>query len=96
VEQRIAQDDEHARLIYEAMAYQIAKEVGLMSTVLCGRVDAIVLTGSLAYSSMLVSWIRERVEWIAPVHVYPGQDEMVALAQGALRILRGAEEAKEY
>ena len=96
VERRIAQGDEHARLVYEAMAYQIAKETGLMSTVLKGQVDAIVLTGNLAHSTMLVSWIRERVEWIAPVLVYPGQDEMLAMAQGVLRVLRGEQEAKEY
>lgn len=96
VEQRIGRGDEHARLIYEAMAYQIAKEIGLMSTVLYGQVHAIVLTGNLAYSTMLVSWIRQRVDWIAPVYVYPGQDEMLALAQGALRVLRGVEEVKEY
>jgi butyrate kinase len=96
VEKRIAQGDEHARLIYEALAYQIAKEIGLMATVLKGQVDAIVLTGGLAHSSMLVGWIRERVEWIAPLLVYPGQDEMLAMTQGALRVLRGEEQAKEY
>mgnify|MGYP005840835983 CR=1 FL=1 len=96
VEKRITQGDEHARLIYEAMAYQIAKEIGLMATVLKGRVDAIVLTGGLAHSSMLVGWIRERVEWIAPVLVYPGQDEMLAMVQGVLRVLRREEEAREY
>jgi len=96
VERRIAQGDEHARLIYEAMAYQIAKEIGLMATVLKGRVDAIVLTGGLAHSSVLVPWIRERVDWIAPLVVYPGQDEMLAMAQGVLRVLRGDEKAKEY
>jgi len=96
VEERVARGDEHARLIYEAMAYQIAKEIGLMSTVLFGQVDAIVLTGNLAHSSMLVSWIRERVDWIASVHVYPGQDEMLALTQGALRVLSGEEKVKEY
>jgi len=96
VEKRIAGGDEHARLIYEAMAYQIAKEIGLMATVLKGKVDATVLTGGLARSSMLVSWIRERVEWIAPLIVYPGEDEMLAMVQGALRVLRGEEEAKEY
>jgi butyrate kinase len=96
VEKRIAQGDEHARLIYEAMAYQIAKEIGLMATVLKGQVDAVVLTGGLVHSSMLVGWIRERVEWIAPLLVYPGQNEMLAMAQGALRVLRGEEQAKEY
>ncbi|MGQ9584605.1 MAG: butyrate kinase [Anaerolineae bacterium] len=96
VEQRIAAGDDHARLIYEAMAYQIAKEIGAMATVLKGEVDAIVLTGGLAHSEMLVGWIRERVGWIAPVLVYPGEDEMLAMAQGALRVLRGEEEAHEY
>jgi len=96
VERRIAKGDEHARLIYEAMAYQIAKEIGLMATVLKGEVDAIVLTGGLAYSEMLVGWIRERVAWIAPLLVYPGEDEMLAMAQGALRVLRGEELAREY
>ncbi len=96
VERRIAAGDPHARLIYEAMAYQIAKEVGLMSTVLKGRPDAIVLTGALAHSQMLLAWIRERVEWIAPLLVYPGADEMLAMAQGALRVLHREEEAREY
>ncbi|MGQ9626109.1 MAG: butyrate kinase [Anaerolineae bacterium] len=96
VERRIAQGDEHARLVYEAMAYQIAKEIGLMATVLKGEVDAIVLTGGLAHSEMLVGWIRERVEWIAPVLVYPGENEMLAMAQGVLRVLRGEEKAKDY
>ncbi|MBC7234496.1 MAG: butyrate kinase [Chloroflexi bacterium] len=111
VERRIAAGDEHARLIYEAMAYQIAKEIGLMATVLAqgsGRdaeaktcksqspVHAVVLTGNLAHSQVLVAWIRERTAWIAPVLVFPGQMEMLAMAQGALRVLRGEEKAKEY
>jgi butyrate kinase len=96
VEERIAAGDQHASLVYEAMAYQIAKEIGLMATVLKGDVDAVVLTGGLARSSMLTSWIRERVEWIAPVTIYPGEDEMLSLATGALRVLRGQEAAKEY
>ncbi len=96
VERRIEAGDEHARLIYEAMAYQIAKEIGLMATVLKGDVDAIVLTGGMARSEMLVSWIVERVEWIAVVMIYPGEDEMLAMAQGALRVLRGEEKAQDY
>jgi butyrate kinase len=96
VERRIAAGDDHARLIYEAMAYQIAKEIGLMATVLYGDVQGVVLTGGLAHSQMLVTWIRERVAWIAPVLVFPGQEEMLAMAQGALRVLRGEEEAQEY
>ncbi|MHB0857013.1 MAG: butyrate kinase [Anaerolineae bacterium] len=96
VERRIAEGDAQARLVLEAMAYQIAKEIGLMATVLKGDVQAIVLTGGLAYSQTLVDWIQERVAWIAPVRIYPGQMEMPALAQGALRVLRGEEEPKEY
>jgi butyrate kinase len=96
VERRIAEGDVHARLIYEAMAYQIAKEIGAMATVLRGQLDAIVITGGLAHSEMLLDWIRERVAWIAPILLYPGEDEMLALAQGALRVLRGEEEALIY
>jgi len=96
VERRIAAGDSHARLVYEAMAYQIAKEIGAMATVLNGEVDAIVLTGGVAHSEMIVGWIRERVAWIASLLVYPGEDEMLALVQGVLRVLRGEEEAREY
>jgi butyrate kinase len=96
VERRIGSGDAHARLIYEAMAYQIAKEVGLMATTLKGRVDAIYLTGGLAHSKLLIDWIVDRTAWIAPILVYPGEDEMLALAQGALRILKNEETAKEY
>ncbi len=96
VEARIEAGDARARLIYEAMAYQIAKEISAMATVLKGRVDAIVLTGGLAHSKMLLAWIKERVSWIAPVLAYPGEDEMLALAQGALRVLQGEERAKVY
>jgi len=96
VEQRIAAGDEHARLIYEAMAYQIAKEIGLMATVIKGDVDAIVITGNLAHSDMLLNWLQERVAWIAPIMVYPGEDEMLSMAQGALRVLRGAETPLTY
>jgi len=96
VEKRIEAGDEHARLIYEAMAYQIAKEIGAMATVLYGQVDAVVITGGVAHSTMLLGWIQERVAWIAPVLVYPGEDEMLALAQGALRVLRGEEKVHTY
>jgi len=96
VERRIAGGDKHAELIYQAMAYQIAKEIGAMATVLKGDVDAIVLTGGLAASHMLTDWLRERIEWISPVMIYPGQDEMLAMAEGALRVLRGEENAKDY
>lgn len=96
VEKRIREGDAHAALVYEAMAYQIAKEIGLMATVIKGDVQAIVLTGGLAHSEMLTGWIRERVEWIAPIIRVPGERELLGLAQGALRVLTGEEEAKEY
>jgi butyrate kinase len=96
VERRIAAGDEHARLVYEAMAYQIAKEVAAMAAVLKGQVHAIVLTGGLAHSQILLDWISERVAWIAPLSIYPGEDEMLAMALGALRVLTGEEPAHEY
>jgi len=96
VEERIAGGDARAKLVYEALAYQIAKGIGDQATVLKGDVDAIALTGGLACSAMITGWIRERVEFIAPVHVFPGENELQALAQGALRVLRGEEVAHDY
>jgi butyrate kinase len=96
VERRIAAGDEKAGMVYEAMAYQIAKEIGAMATVLQGKVQRVVLTGGLAGSAMLTGWIRQRVEYIAPVLIYPGEDEMSALAAGTLRVLRGEEVPLEY
>ncbi len=96
VERRIEQGDVYAREVYEAMAYQIAKEIGAMATVLHGDVDAIVLTGGAAHSTILTRWIEDRVRFIAPVLLYPGEDEITALALGALRVLRGEEEARHY
>jgi len=96
VEERIKKGDAYAKLVYEAMAYQIAKTIGEMATVLKGRVDAIVLTGGLANSSMLTNWIKERVSFIAKVLVYPGEDEMRALLEGTLRVLKGEEKEKIY
>ncbi len=96
VVKRIEAGDSKAKLVYEAMAYQIAKEIAANAAVLSGQVDAIVLTGGLAYDSLLVSLITERVNFIAAVKVVPGEHEMKALAEGALRVLRGEEPAKEY
>jgi butyrate kinase len=96
IERRIAEGDEHARETYEAMAYQIAKEIGAMATVLHGKIHAVVLTGGLAQSSMLMNWTVKRVEYLAPIKVYPGEDEMQSLAMGALRALRKEEEPLEY
>ena len=94
IEKRISR--KKARFYYEAMAYQIAKEIGAAATVVKGDVDAIVLTGGLAHSSMLTAWIRDRVSFLAPVLIYPGEGELEALVQGALRVLRGEEKAKVY
>jgi len=96
VESRISKGDEQAELVYEAMAYQIAKEIGSNATVLAGEVDAIVLTGGLAYGKEFVQKIISRVKWISKVIVEPGENEMQALSEGALRVLRGEEQAKEY
>ena len=85
-----------AELIYKAMAYQVAKEIGSCGAVLKGDVDAVVLTGGLAYDETLIGWIREKIDFLGTVFVYPGEDEMSALAQGALRVLEGQEQAREY
>lgn len=96
VEAMIQKGDKKAELIYQAMAYQIAKEIGAIATVLEGKVDLICFTGGLAYDKTLIGWIKERVEFIGDIKVYPGEDEMIALAEGGLRVLRGEEQAKEY
>jgi butyrate kinase len=96
VEKRIEDGDKKAKLVYEAMAYQVAKEIGSASAVLAGRVDAIVLTGGLAYGKAFVKSIIDRINWIADVIVHPGENELQALAEGALRVLREEEEVKEY
>lgn len=96
VERRVEQGDPVSRLVYEAMAYQIAKEIGAMATVLRGQAEALVLTGPLAESPQLVDWIRQRAAFVAPLLVYPGSDELGALAEGALRALTGQEPVLSY
>ena len=96
VEKRIAKGDGQAQLVYEAMAYQVAKEIGSAATVLQGNVDAIILTGGLAYGKEFVKSISSRVDWISKIAVYPGEDELQALAEGAIRVLSGEEPAKIY
>jgi len=96
VEKRIAAGDERAKLVFEAMAYQVAREIGGKAAVLSGDVDAVVLTGGLAYSENFVEEIRKRVAFIAPVKVFPGEDEMRALAEGAFRVLSKEEKALSY
>jgi butyrate kinase len=96
VERRIAAGDGRAALVFDAMVYQIGKEIGAMAAVLRGRVDAVLLTGGMAHSEKLVGELRPAVEWIAPLVVYPGEDELQALAEGTLRVLRGEEQAREF
>ena len=96
IEKRVAEGDKHADLIFQAQAYQIAKTIGLLSIVLKGHCDAIILTGGLAYSQLLTDRVRDYVQFIAPVCVLPGENEMEALAQGGLRILTGQEKASTY
>lgn len=93
---RIHQGDEHARLVLDAMIYQTAKCIGAAATVLCGRVDAILLTGGMAHSDYVIAGLTERVSFLAPVHVYPGEDELEALALNALGALNGELEVQEY
>jgi butyrate kinase len=96
IERRIEQGDPVARLVYESMGYQVGKEIGALTAILKGEVDAVILTGPLATSTLLVDWIRERISWIGRVLVFPGGEEMLALAAGTYRVLTGEEEALEY
>lgn len=96
VENMIKSGNKKAKLVYEAMGYQVSKEIGAAATVLEGKVDAIILTGGIAYSTQFVEYIQNRVNWIADVIVHPGENELQALAEGALRVLRGEEQEKQY
>lgn len=96
IEKRIAAGDNRAERVYRAMAYQIAKEIGAMATVLRCMLDGVVLTGGLARSPMLTGWIQERVGILGSFFVLPGEFEMEALALGALRVLRDEESVKSY
>jgi butyrate kinase len=93
----MAQDgNEEARKIQDAMAYQIGKEIGSLSAVLKGHIDAIILTGGISHNTMVVEYIKSMVTFIAPVVIYPGEDEMHALAWNGLLVLKGEIEAKQY
>lgn len=92
----IEDGNERAELVFNAMIYQAAKEIGKLAPVFYGEVDGIVITGGLAREKMVVDELKRRTEFIAPVYVSPGEDEMEALALGVLRVLKGKEEAKEY
>ena len=96
VEKRIADGDSHADIVHKAMCSLIAKAIGQLATDVNGDVDGIILTGGMAYSEMTVRRIRERVRFIAPVFPMPGEEEMEAMAAGALRVLRHEEALQEY
>jgi butyrate kinase len=96
VEKRIAGGDQRAKIVFEAMVYQVAKDIGAMATVLRGRVDAVLITGGMAHSERLVAALRERIAWFAPIEVYAGEDELQALVEGVLRVLRGEEPARSF
>ena len=96
VQKMIYDGDEFAGLVLDSMAYQVSKEIGAMTAVLEGLVDAIILTGGLAHSIRFTGAIKQRVDKLAPVYVFPGEDEMLALAGGVLRVLRGKERVAHY
>lgn len=96
VEKMVDEGDAHAKELRDAFIFQVAKDIGSMACVLNGKVDAIIVTGGIAYDKGVVAGLKERAEWIAPFTVYPGEDELLALAQGALRVMNGEEEAMEY
>ena len=94
VEQRIDAGDREAARVFEAMVYQIGKEAGAMAVALKGKVDAVLLTGGMAYSNKVVTQLRDALDWIAPIRIYPGEDELQALAEGVFRVLNGEEQAR--
>lgn len=96
IELMAEEGDEKARLIQNAMSYQIGKEIAAMCAVLHGEVDAIILTGGISHNPMVVEYVKKMVSFIAPVVIYPGEDEMHALAMNGLLVLKGEIEAKDY
>ncbi len=96
VEQMANEGDKLAQVVLDAFYYQLAKDAGAMAAVLKGKVDQIILTGGIAYSKLTAQQLTDYLGWIAPITIYPGEDELLALAQGALRVLKGEEKAKEY
>lgn len=96
VEMRAKEGDEKAQFISDAMAYQVAKEIGQCAAVLKGKVDAIILTGGIAYNKQFCAFVDEMTAFIAPMKIYPGEDEMSALALNGLMVLRGEIQPKEY
>ncbi len=96
VEKMVNDGDAKAKEIRDAFIFQVSKDIGSMATVLNGKVDQIVVTGGIAYDKGVIAGLRERCEWIAPFTVYPGEDELLALVQGGLRVVNGEEEAMKY
>lgn len=97
VEQRaLSGKDSKAALVWEAMAYQVGKYIGGAAAVLCGKVDAILLTGSIAHSRYFIDYVSNMVEFIAPIKIYPGENELKAMADAALRLLNGEEKCLQY
>ena len=96
LEKMVSEGDEYAKLVQDAFYQQVAKDIGAMATVLRGEVDQIILTGGISYSEHTCSELQKRAGFLAPFTVYPGEDELLALAQGAIRVMNGEEEAKVY
>ena len=96
VEKMVQNGDKKAEEVREAFIMQVAKNIGSMACVLKGKVDQIIITGGIAYDKVVVAGLTERAGFIAPITVYPGEDELLALAQGALRVMNGEEKAMEY
>ena len=96
VMKRVNEGDEKAAEMVDAFTFQVAKDMGSMACVLKGKVDQIIVTGGIAYNAPVIDALKERAGFIAPFTVYPGEDELLALTQGALRVLNGEEKAMEY
>ena len=96
VEKMVSEGDKKAEEVREAFIVQVAKDIGAMACVLNGKVDQIIMTGGIAYDKAVTTGLKERAGWIAPVTVYPGEDELMALVQGGLRVLNGEEKPMVY
>ncbi len=93
---KMAEDDDNAKLVRDAFIFQVSKDIGAMACVLKGKVDQIIVTGGIAYNAYIIDELKAASEWIAPFTVYAGEDELLALAQGGLRVVNGEEKAMEY
>lgn len=96
VDKMVQGGDTKAAEVREAFIAQVAKDIGSMACILKGKVDQIIVTGGIAYDKVVVAGLKERAEWIAPMTIYPGEDELLALVQGGLRVLNGEEKAMIY